>query len=48
MTENEISSMVVDGATGVHPTLVGRGLFESAYEELRAQTCDRAFAAALR
>ena len=26
VTENEISSMVVDGATEVHPTLVGLGL----------------------
>ena len=37
MTENEISSMVVDGATEVHCTLVGRSLLESVYEELRAQ-----------
>lgn len=33
MTENEISSIVVDSAIEVHKTLGGPGLIESVYEE---------------
>ncbi len=33
MTENELSSIIVDSAIEVHRTLGGPGLLESVYEE---------------